>query len=136
MADDSRWRLAALIAAKMVCCGGLIVLAAGGFGLGGLAGWLLEGGFWWLLLAAVAAAISFTSAGVTAMAVARWAPRRHQMNPLPRPANPGAAERCNRCEVAGGEGVRPGLIQFNRLQRLSQLGHHLGHRSIAAWLPG
>ncbi|MFQ5955650.1 MAG: hypothetical protein ACE5JZ_11365, partial [Kiloniellales bacterium] len=43
--------LGLLLLAKLVCCGGLVLVATGA--LSGLGAWLLEGGLTWLLLAAV-----------------------------------------------------------------------------------
>jgi copper chaperone CopZ len=48
MADGPKAGLAALIAAKLVCCGGLVLFATGALSLAGVAGWLQEGGFVWL----------------------------------------------------------------------------------------
>ncbi len=46
--------LAWLLAAKVVCCGALLLAATGALSLGGLAGWLLDGGIAWLAIAALA----------------------------------------------------------------------------------
>lgn len=40
--------LAWLLAAKAMCCGGLLLAATGALSLGGLASWLLDGGIAWL----------------------------------------------------------------------------------------
>ncbi len=49
--------LAWLLAAKIVCCGGLLLAATGALSFGGLAGWLLDGGIAWLAIAALAVAL-------------------------------------------------------------------------------
>ena len=41
-------RRSGLIAAKIVCCGGLLAFAIGGVTLGGIGAWLSDGGFYWL----------------------------------------------------------------------------------------
>lgn len=51
--------LAWLLAAKAVCCGGLLLAATGAFSMGSLAGWLLEGGLAWLAGAALAIALLY-----------------------------------------------------------------------------
>ncbi len=55
MAEGPKAGLAALIAAKVVCCGGLILVATGTLSLAGVAGWLRDGGIVWLAIAALAA---------------------------------------------------------------------------------
>lgn len=49
--------LAWLLAAKLVCCGGLLLAATGALSLGSLVGWLLEGGYVWLSISALALAM-------------------------------------------------------------------------------
>jgi len=46
--------LAWLIAAKMACCGGLLLVAGGALSLGAVVRWLLDGGIAWLAGAALA----------------------------------------------------------------------------------
>ncbi len=58
MTDEPKtggWR--ALIAAKIVCCGGLVLFATGVLTVNGIGTWLLGGGAVWLVLGAAAAAI-------------------------------------------------------------------------------
>ena len=49
------WR--ALIAAKLVCCGGLLLFATGVLTVNGIGTWLYGGGAIWLLLGALAVAL-------------------------------------------------------------------------------
>ena len=46
-----------LLAAKVVCCGGLLLAATGALSLSSLAGWLLDGGYVWFGIAALALAM-------------------------------------------------------------------------------
>ena len=55
MTDGPKAGLAALIAAKLVCCGGLVLVATGALSLAGIAGWLRNGGIVWLAIVALAA---------------------------------------------------------------------------------
>ena len=55
MAERPNVGLAALIAAKVVCCGALILASTGALSLAGVAGWLRGEGIVWLAIAAVAA---------------------------------------------------------------------------------
>ena len=55
MADRPNPGLAALIAAKIACCGGLILVSTGALSLAGVAGWLRDGGMFWLAIVALAA---------------------------------------------------------------------------------
>ena len=55
MAEEPNDRgLAWLLAAKVVCCGGLLLAATGALSLGGVVSWLLDGGMSWLAIAALA----------------------------------------------------------------------------------
>ncbi len=54
MAERPNAGLAALIAAKIVCCGGLILVATGTLSLAGVAGWLRDEGIVWLVIVALA----------------------------------------------------------------------------------
>ncbi len=45
----------ALIAAKLVCCGGLLLFATGVLTVNGMSAWLLDGVVVWLAAAAIAA---------------------------------------------------------------------------------
>ncbi len=56
MANGSGSGLGALIAAKLVCCGGLVLVITGGLSLNAIGAWMLDGGLAWLALAAVLAA--------------------------------------------------------------------------------
>ena len=47
----------ALIAAKLVCCGGLVIFATGVLTVNGIGTWLLGGGAIWFVLAAFAVAL-------------------------------------------------------------------------------
>lgn len=47
----------ALIAAKLVCCGGLVLFATGVLTVNGIGTWLLGGGAVWLVLGAAAAVL-------------------------------------------------------------------------------
>ncbi len=47
----------ALIAAKLVCCGGLVLFATGVLTVNGIGTWLLGGGAIWLALGAFAATL-------------------------------------------------------------------------------
>ncbi len=47
----------ALIAAKLVCCGGLVLFATGVLTVNGIGIWLLGGGAVWLVLGAAAAVL-------------------------------------------------------------------------------
>ncbi len=47
----------ALIAAKLVCCGGLLLFASGVLTVNGVGTWLFGGGAIWLLLGALAVAL-------------------------------------------------------------------------------
>ena len=49
--------LGALIAAKLVCCGGLLLFATGVLTVNGIGTWLYGGGAIWLLLGALAVAL-------------------------------------------------------------------------------
>ncbi len=51
--EPRRGRLGALIAAKVVCCGGMVLVITGGLSLNAIGAWLLDGGLAWLALAAV-----------------------------------------------------------------------------------
>ncbi len=55
MAEGPKAGLAALIAAKVACCGGLILVSTGALSLAGVAGWLHDGGIVWLAIVALAA---------------------------------------------------------------------------------
>ncbi len=57
--DRPRGGLGALILAKVVCCGGLVLVASGAFG--GVGVWSLDGGLVWLALAAALAAVGLFS---------------------------------------------------------------------------
>jgi uncharacterized membrane protein YfcA len=46
--------LVLLVAAKIVCCGGLLLAAAGVISLAGIASWFLEGGYIWFVAAVLA----------------------------------------------------------------------------------
>ncbi len=48
----------ALIAAKLVCCGGLVLFATGVLTVNGVGTWLLGGGAVWLVLGGVAVTLS------------------------------------------------------------------------------
>ena len=52
MSDEPNIGLALLIAAKVVCCAGLLLFATGA--LTGIGAWLAEGGFVWIAGAALA----------------------------------------------------------------------------------
>ncbi len=47
----------ALIAAKLVCCGGLLLFATGVLTVNGIGTWLYGGGVIWLILGALAVAL-------------------------------------------------------------------------------
>ncbi len=47
----------ALIAAKLVCCGGLMLFATGVLTVNGIGTWLIGGGTIWLVLGALAVAL-------------------------------------------------------------------------------
>ena len=47
----------ALIAAKLVCCGGLLLFATGALTMNGIATWLIGGGAKWFGLGALAVAL-------------------------------------------------------------------------------
>ena len=53
MSDEPNIGLALLIAAKVVCCAGLVLFATGA--LTGIGAWFAEGGFVWIAGAALAA---------------------------------------------------------------------------------
>jgi uncharacterized membrane protein YfcA len=55
MADRPNPGLAALIAAKIACCGGLVLVSTGALSIAGVAGWLRDGGIFWLAIVALAA---------------------------------------------------------------------------------
>ncbi len=55
MAERPKAGLTALIAAKIACCGGLILVSTGALSLAGVAGWLRNGGIVWLAIIALAA---------------------------------------------------------------------------------
>ncbi len=57
--EAKRGRLGTLIAAKVVCCGGLMLVVGGALSLNAVAAWLLDGGLVWLALAAI-----FVAAGL------------------------------------------------------------------------
>jgi membrane protein implicated in regulation of membrane protease activity len=48
MEPSHRYGLAGLIAAKIVCCGALVLAATGATSLAGFASWLAGGGLFWL----------------------------------------------------------------------------------------
>lgn len=52
--EPKRRGLAWLLAAKAVCCGGLLLAATGTLSLGGLAGWRVDSGIVWFATAALA----------------------------------------------------------------------------------
>ncbi len=52
MSSEPNSRLAPLILVKIVCCGGLVLVATGA--LSGVGTWLLDGGLIWLALAGLA----------------------------------------------------------------------------------
>ncbi len=71
--EPRRAGLGALIAAKVVCCGGLMLVATGALSLNAIGAWLQDGRLGWLVLAAV-----FVSASV-------WVCRRRRTIELELP---------------------------------------------------
>ena len=59
MAERPNVGLAALIAAKIACCGALILASTGALSLAGVAGWLRGEGIVWLAIAAIAAMVLY-----------------------------------------------------------------------------
>ncbi len=88
--EAKRGRLGALMAAKVVCCGGLVLVATGALSLNAIGAWLLDGGLAWLALAAV-----FVLAGV-------WLWRRQKATELELPT------------MAEATRAAPGLVRIDR----------------------
>ena len=59
MTDGPKAGLAALIAAKLVCCGGLILVATGVLSVAGVAEWFRAGGMVWLAVVALAVIVLY-----------------------------------------------------------------------------
>ena len=101
MANGSGSGLGALIAAKLVCCGGLVLVITGGLSLNAIGAWILDGGLAWLALAAV-----FLVAGV-------WFLGRRKTTEFDLPTMAGAPraepglERIDRTNVSEGSDAMP-----------------------------
>jgi len=48
MEPSNGYGLAGLLAAKIVCCGAIVLAATGAISFAGLASWLVGGGYFWL----------------------------------------------------------------------------------------
>ncbi len=99
--EPRRGGLGALIAAKVVCCGGMILVITGGLSLNAIGAWLLDGGLAWLALAAV-----FLVAGV-------WLWRRRETTEFELPTMAEATraelglERIDRTKASYGSDATP-----------------------------
>ena len=75
-------RMVGILAAHVVCCGGIVLIATGA--VGGLGTWLADGGTSWLLVAAVVAIAGF----------ALWQRQRRRACAIPyEPAEPETPSR-------------------------------------------
>ncbi len=54
MEPSNGYGLAGLLAAKIVCCGAIVLAATGAISFAGLASWLVGGGYFWLAAAVLA----------------------------------------------------------------------------------
>lgn len=54
MEPSHGYGLVGLLAAKIVCCGAIVLAATGAISFAGLASWLVGGGYFWLAAAALA----------------------------------------------------------------------------------
>ncbi len=88
--EPRRGGLGALIAAKVVCCGGMVLVITGGLSLNAIGAWLLDGGLAWLALGAV-----FLVAGV-------WLWRRRETTEFELPT------------MAEAMRSEPGLVRIDR----------------------
>ncbi len=99
--EPRRGGLGVLIAAKVVCCGGMILVITGGLSLNYIVAWLLDGGLAWLALAAV-----FLVAGV-------WLWRRRDITEFELPTMAEATraepvlERIDRTKASEGSDAMP-----------------------------